>query len=63
MSDKKELLQAIAKEEALINRLNSEREEALLRLNTLKQQLAEIETVCAEPSTDHAARTPKKKVA
>jgi len=33
MSDKKALLQAIAKEEALLSRLNSERGQALSRLN------------------------------
>jgi superfamily II DNA or RNA helicase len=63
MSDKRELLQAIAKEEALLSRLNIESGEALLRLNTLKRQLAELETVCAGPSTTYTARTPKEKVA
>ena len=63
MSDKRELLQAIAKEETLLTKLNSEREEALTRLNAFKQRLAEIETTCAEPSTTYVARTPKEKVA
>ena len=39
MSDKRELLQAIAKEEDLPSRLDSEREQVLSRLNILKQQL------------------------
>jgi hypothetical protein len=40
MSDKKALLKAIAKEEALLSKLDSEGEQLLSRLNTLKQQLA-----------------------
>ena len=63
MSDKRELLETIAKEEALLSKLNVEREEALLRLNTLKQKLAEQEAICEEPSATYAARTPKEKVA
>ncbi len=63
MSDKKALLQAIAKEETILSRLDSEREQALLRLNTFKQQLAELETECAETPIKYAARTPQEKVA
>ena len=62
MSDKKALLQAIAKEEALLSRLDSEREQALLRLNTFKQQLAVLEAACAEPPITYTTRTPQEKV-
>jgi hypothetical protein len=62
MSDKKALLQAIAKEEALLSRLDSERELALSRFNTLKQQLPELETACAEPQVKYAAKTSHEKV-
>jgi hypothetical protein len=63
MSDKKALLQAIAKEEAILSRLDSEREQALLRLNTFKQQLGELETACTETPIKYAIRTPQEKVA
>ena len=62
MSDKKALLQAIAKEEALLSRLDSEREQALLRLNTFKQQLDVLEAACAEPPITYTTRTPQEKV-
>ncbi len=63
MFDKKALLKAIANEEALLSRLNTEREEVLSRLSTLKQKLAELETACAEPSPSCAVRTPNEKIA
>ena len=63
MSDKRDLLQAIAKEEDLLSRLNSEREQSLSRLSILKQQLAVLEAAFAEPSATYSARTPKEKVA
>lgn len=63
MSDKKALLEAIAKEEALLSRLNSEREEALSRLNTLRQQLAERETTSTQPTPARVPITSKEKVA
>ncbi len=63
MFDKKALLQAIAKEEALLSKLDNERESTISRLNTLKQQLAELEAACTEPSPSYAVRTPKEKVA
>jgi len=62
MSDKKAILQAIAKEEAQLSRLDSEREQAFSRLNSLKQQLAALEAACAEPSITCASRTPREKV-
>jgi superfamily II DNA or RNA helicase len=62
MSDKKALLQTIAKEEAQLSRLDSEREQALSRLTTLKQQLAALEAACAEPSITYTTRTPQEKV-
>jgi hypothetical protein len=62
MSDKKALLQAIAKEESQLSRLDSEREQALSRLNSLKHQLAAMEAACAEPSITYASRTPQEKV-
>lgn len=62
MSDKKALLQAIAKEEAQLSRLDSEREHALSRLNTYKHQLAALEAACAEPSITYPSRTPQEKV-
>ncbi len=62
MSDKKALLQAIAKEEAQLSRLDSEREQALSRLTTYKHQLAALEAACAEPSITYTTRTPQEKV-
>jgi superfamily II DNA or RNA helicase len=62
MSDKKALLQTIAKAEALLSRLDCEREQALSRLSTYKQQLAALEAACAEPSITYTARTPQEKV-
>lgn len=62
MSDKKALLQAIAKEEALLSKLDSEREQVLSRLNTLKQQLDALEAACAHLSITYIARTPQEKV-
>jgi len=40
---KKSLLQAIAKEEALLSRLDREREQALSRINDFNRQLAKTE--------------------
>ncbi len=62
MSDKKALLQAIAKEEAQISRLDSEREQVFSRLSTYKHQLAALEAACAEPSITCTTRTPQEKV-
>lgn len=62
MSDKKALLQTIAKEEAQLSKLDSERELALSRINTLKRELAALEAGCAEPSITYPARTPQEKV-
>ncbi|HUI44842.1 MAG TPA: restriction endonuclease subunit R, partial [Nitrospirota bacterium] len=62
MSDTKALLQAIAKEEALLSRLDSERGQALSRLNAYKHQLAVLDAACAEPSITYATRTPREKV-
>jgi len=62
MSDKKALLQAIAKEEAQLSRLDSEREQALSRLSSYKQQLAALEAACAEPSITYTTRTSQEKV-
>ena len=62
MSDKKALLQAIAKEEAKLSRLDSEREQAISRLSTYKYRLAALEATCDEPSITYAARTSQEKV-
>ncbi|MCK9420194.1 MAG: DEAD/DEAH box helicase [Nitrospirae bacterium] len=62
MSNKKELLDAIAKVEALFSKLDSEREQALSRLNALKQQLAVLEAAYADQSIPYATRTPQEKV-
>ncbi|MHB8845332.1 MAG: TOTE conflict system archaeo-eukaryotic primase domain-containing protein [Nitrospirota bacterium] len=62
MPDKKAILQAITKEEAQLSRLDSEREQAFSRLNSLKQQLAALEAACSEPSITYASRTPREKV-
>ncbi len=63
MSDKRELLQAIAQVEALLSRLDSERQEALSRLDSLKKLLAEMEVACAEPPVAYTVRSPQEKVA
>ncbi len=62
MSNKKALLEAIEKEEALLSNLDSEREKSLFRLKAFKQQLAELEATCAESVISYAAKTPKEKV-
>ena len=58
MGDKKALLHAIAKEEALLSKLDSDREQSSSRLNTLKQQLTALKAVCADPSITYPSRTP-----
>jgi len=63
MSDKKSLLQAIAKEETLLTRLDRVREQALSRINDLKRELALLETtVSSESRAPYAARTSQEKV-
>lgn len=62
MPEKKSLLQAIASEEALLSRLDREREQALSRINDFNRQLAALEAACAERSVPYVARTPQEKV-
>ncbi len=62
MSDKKSLLQAIEREENLLSRLDKAREQALLKINEFKRELALLETTCAEPPSPYPARTPQEKV-
>jgi hypothetical protein len=63
MSDIKKLQQAIAKEEALLSRLDTEREQTLARLIDLKRELAAIEESYSEPQARHTAKTSQEKVA
>jgi hypothetical protein len=63
MSDKKSLLQAIAKEETLLTRLDRVREQALSRINDFKRELALLETtVSSESRAPYAAGTSQEKV-
>ena len=63
MSDKKSLLQAIAKEETLLTRLDRVREQALSRINDFKRDLALLETtVSSESRAPYAARTSQEEV-
>jgi superfamily II DNA or RNA helicase len=63
MSDKKSLQQAIAREEALLSRLDKVREQAFSRLHKFKRQLASEEAACSESQTPYAARSSQDKVA
>ncbi len=63
MSDKKSLEQAIAREEALLSRLDKAREQALSRINDFKRELASLEATCSESQAPYAARTSLEKVA
>ena len=62
MPDRKSILQAIAKEEERLSRLEQEREQTRSRIKDFKRQLATVEAACAEPPTAYAAKTPKEKV-
>lgn len=57
MSDKKFLLQAIAKEEALLTRLEKVREQTLSRIQDYKRDFASREESCSEAPAPYAART------
>ncbi len=63
MSDKKSLQQAIAREEAILSRLDKAREQALSRINDFKRELASLEATCSESQAPYAARTSQEKVA
>ncbi len=62
MLDKEKLLQSIAKEEALLSRLDTVREQALSRINDFKRELALLEASCSESHAPYAARTSQEKV-
>lgn len=62
MFDKKSLLQGIAKEEALLSKLDREREQALSRINDFKQKLASLEATCSESHATYSARSSQEKV-
>ena len=62
MSDKKSLLQAIAREEALLSRLNKVREQALSRMQDYKRDLASLEATCSESQASYPARSAQEKV-
>ena len=63
MVDKKTLQQAIAREEALLAKLNTEKEQARVRLEGLRRELAAFESACAEPQALYLTRTSQEKVA
>ncbi len=63
MYNKNALLQAIAKEETSLSRLDSEREQVIARLNVLKQQLADLETAHSDSLLTCTQKTPREKVA
>jgi hypothetical protein len=63
MYSKNALLQALSKEETLLSRLDSEREQVIARLNVLKQQLTNLEKANAESPITCAPKTPQEKVA
>lgn len=62
MSDKKSLQQVIAREEALLSRLDKVREQARSRINDFKRELASLEATCSESHALYAARTSQEKV-
>jgi len=62
MLDKKKLLQAIAKEEALLSRLEKVREQAFSRIQDFKLELASLEAACSESQASYPARSSQEKV-
>jgi len=63
MPDKKTLQKAIAREEALLVRLEKVREQTLARIDDFKRELALLEvTSFSEGCESYAARTPEEKV-
>jgi hypothetical protein len=62
MSKKNALFEAIAKEEALLSKLDGQREQSLSRLTALKHQLAAIEAAVAESPISYETKTPQEKV-
>src|SRR5450759_1550531 len=63
MSDKKSLKQAIAREEALLSRLDKVREQTLSRMQNYKRTLHTLETACNESQTSYPSRSSQEKVA
>lgn len=62
MADRKSIERAIAREEALLSRLDKVREHALSRINDFKRELASLEATCSESHAPYAARTSQEKV-
>ena len=62
MSDKKSVEQAIAREEALLARLDKVREQALSRIHDYKRDLASLEATCTESQASYPARSSQEKV-
>lgn len=62
MSDRKSLEQAIAREEALLSRLDKVREQALSRIQDFKRELASLEATCSESQASYPARSSQEKV-
>ena len=62
MADRKTLEQAIAREEALLSRLDIVREQARLRIDGFKRELASLEMHCSESPLPYTTRTAHEKV-
>ena len=62
MLDKKKLLQAIAKEEALLSRLEKVRKQAFSRMQDYKRELASLEAACSESQASYPSRSSQEKV-
>lgn len=53
----------MAREEALLSKLDAAREQSLARLISLKRELTTFESTCSEPQAIYTARTSEQKVA
>lgn len=62
MPDRKSLEQAIAREEALLSRLDKVREQALSRIQDYKRDLASLESACSESQASYPPRSSQEKV-
>lgn len=63
MADRKSLEQALAREEAILSRLDKAREHALSRIQEYKRKLSIVEVSCLESQTSYPARSSQQKLA
>jgi phosphoribosylformylglycinamidine (FGAM) synthase-like enzyme len=62
MADRKSLEQAIAREEALLSKLDKAREQALSRVQEYKHELSSLEASCSESQASYPTRSSQEKV-